>query len=87
MEEIRTSVRRIIADTLAVTEEAVESSDSLQQLPGVDSIKVLRIITKVEARYGVELDEQLVFNIKTLGELCTQVAELRAAKLPAAATA
>lgn len=41
----------------------------IRDLPGIESMKVLRIISKIERQFGVELSDEVVFNIGTYGEL------------------
>lgn len=72
-------VRRIICGVLALEEGTIAGTTPLRELPGVESIKVLRIITQIEARFAIELDEQIVFNIGTFGELVDEVEKLCAA--------
>ena len=78
-EKTTSEVRRIICGVLAIEEGTVAGPTPLRELPGVESIKVLRIITQIEARFAIELDEQIVFNIGTFGELVDEVAKLSAA--------
>ena len=44
---------------------------------------MLRIITKIETQYGIELDEQVVFNIGTLEQLVAEVVRLQVDDAPA----
>jgi acyl carrier protein len=87
MQEVREEIRRIMAEVLSVSESEVDAAERLQDLPGIESIKVLRVVTKIEIRYKIELDEQVVFSIKTLDELCARVTELRSGGASVARTA
>lgn len=48
---------------------ALEPATVIRELPGIESMKVLRIISKIERKFGVELDDEVVFNIGTFGDL------------------
>lgn len=82
-EDIQREIAQIIGRVLEVGEAGIEGSTALRELPGIESIKVLRIITKIETQYGVELDEQVVFNIGTLDELVAEVVRLQVDDEPA----
>jgi acyl carrier protein len=78
-EQVSPEITEIICGVLELDPGLLQASTLLRELPGVESIKVLRIITRIEARYAVELDEQVVFNVGTLDELVQEVVKARAA--------
>jgi acyl carrier protein len=40
---------------------------------GISSLKTLRLIARLELRYGIELEDDIVFTVETLGELAAAV--------------
>jgi acyl carrier protein len=55
-----------------------ESATVIRELPGIESMKVLRIISKIERQFGVELDDDVVFNVGTFGDLVGALDKARA---------
>lgn len=49
----------------------------IRELPGIESMKVLRIISKIERKFGVELDDEVVFNVGTYGDLVSALDKAR----------
>jgi len=62
-------VRAIVADVLKVSESELPGSADLRALPGIDSVKILRIVTRLEQRHDIELSEDVVFKLVTLQDL------------------
>lgn len=62
-------LRQIICAELGDPSLVFEPETAIRDLPGIESMKVLRIISKIERQFGVELSDQVVFNIGTYGEL------------------
>jgi acyl carrier protein len=50
----------------------------LKQLPGADSVQLLRVVAKVERRYDVEFDDEDVFAVRTPNELAALIVRLAA---------
>lgn len=59
-----------------------EPSTVIRELPGIESMKVLRIIAKIERQFGVELDDEVVFNTGTYGELVAALDRARREAAP-----
>jgi acyl carrier protein len=62
-------IRSIVADVLHVPEAEVRGGSELRVLPGMDSVKILRIVTRIERAHGIELEEDVVFKVQTLEDL------------------
>ncbi len=73
-EEITTSVIEIVADVLGCDAADLAPDSDLRTVEGADSIRVLRIIAKIEQRYDVELDDADVFAVSTVEQVATVVA-------------
>ncbi len=59
--------------TLSLQPETV-----IRELPGIESMKVLRIITKIERQFQIEMDDEVVFNMGTYGDLVSALDKARA---------
>ena len=70
---VKNGIQEIIAKELGTTLEAVEGSEAIRDLPNIESIKVLRIVTRIEQRFGVVLEDDVVFRLETVPELVTLV--------------
>jgi hypothetical protein len=42
----------------------------------MDSVKVLRIIARIERAHDIELDDEVVFGVSTIGEIAAAIREL-----------
>lgn len=73
-EEVTTTVIEIVAEVLGVDAADVAPDTDLRTVEGADSIKVLRIIAKIEQRYDVELDDADVFGVSTVEQVARVVA-------------
>lgn len=70
---VKNGIQEIIAKELGTTLEAVEGTEAIRDLPNIESIKVLRIVTRIEQRFGVVLEDDVVFRLETVPELVTLV--------------
>lgn len=59
-----------------VTSEAKEANiaaDSILQDVGLDSLKFMSVVFKIEAHYDIELQEEDADDLRTIGDLATLV--------------
>jgi acyl carrier protein len=73
---IEDAIKKIVQSTLNLPESEIESSTNLRDLPGVESIKILRIVASLEKKFDVRLDDQVVFRVSTIEELAGAVSKL-----------
>lgn len=71
-------LQSIILSELGVESIQLDTATVIRELPGIESMKVLRIITKIERQFGVEMDDEVVFNLGTYGDLVTALDRARA---------
>ncbi|HEY6495634.1 MAG TPA: acyl carrier protein [Trebonia sp.] len=64
--EIVTTVTQIAAIELGVPAASLDPGTDLREIEGMDSVKVLRMIAKIEHAYDVELDDEVVFGLSTI---------------------
>lgn len=76
MEELKCTIRNLICEELKIGPDQVTPNAKLKELPGIESVKVLRIVAKVEQKYNIELDDNLVFRVTTIEELAQVVKNL-----------
>jgi acyl carrier protein len=62
-------VRGQVAKELGVDLSQVEPDTVLKQLPGSDSVRLLRVVAQVERVYDVEFEDEDIFRVRTPGEL------------------
>lgn len=70
---IEQTISELISQETKIPSSELRADTNLRELPGVESIKVLRIISKLERTYDIELDDDVVFRVKTLGELADAI--------------
>lgn len=74
-----TFVAATIAQELKIDEVQLTPTLDLRSIPGIESIKVLRIICKVEQKYDVELEDDAVFRANTIQDIVDAVRNATAA--------
>ncbi|MBP2371815.1 acyl carrier protein [Pseudonocardia parietis] len=69
IDQITQAVRRIVAEVLAVPAPQLGTDTDLREVEGADSIKVLRLIARIEREYDVQLEDEDVFGVSTIAEI------------------
>lgn len=67
------TITTIVAAELGVPADSLRSDTDLRQVEGADSIKVLRMIAKIEQSYDVELEDEDIFAAHTIDEVVALV--------------
>jgi len=80
---ILTTSRQQFRHTLPRIEVRSAGADqtNLRDIPGIESLKILRIILRIEEHYDIELEEQVVFSVETIENIAVAVANLLAKKI------
>ncbi|MFI5867873.1 acyl carrier protein [Streptomyces sp. NPDC051546] len=75
-QEVLDHVRAVLARSLDLDHLAVviEPRQQLRELPGADSLGLLRAIVELEGFFSVSLDDDDVFELHTVGDLCALIA-------------
>jgi acyl carrier protein len=68
------TVTEIVAEILGRPVTELGPDTDLRATEGADSIKVVRIIAKIEQTYGIELEDDDIFGVKTIDEVVALVA-------------
>ena len=69
MQDVNSTIGAVLAEVLALPEADIAGCRDLSTLPGIDSMKMLRVITRIERRLHIELDDRVVFRLHTLEDL------------------
>jgi acyl carrier protein len=67
------TVTEIVAAELGRSPEDLSPNTDLRAVEGADSIKVLRIIAKIEQSYDIELEDDEIFGLTTIDEVVALV--------------
>lgn len=70
--DITTTVTEIVTDALGV--DTVARDADLRAVEGADSVKLLRILARIEERYEIELEDADVFGVSTVDGIVAAVA-------------
>lgn len=70
---VRDAVRDIVATELGLDPAALHDDTDLRAVEGADSVKVLRMIARIEQHHDVELDDDDVFGVTTVAGIVTVV--------------
>lgn len=73
---LKDEIRSLVAESLAVSSNAIGDSTSLTVDLGVDSIDILRLVTIIENRYGIEIDEGHIDLLDNLDSACRYIGTL-----------
>ncbi|AUI58410.1 acyl carrier protein [Amycolatopsis sp. BJA-103] len=68
-EEIAAVTAETLAGELKIPAADIAADDVLRDLPGADSMKMLRVVSKLERRWDVEFEDEQIFAVKTVDEL------------------
>jgi acyl carrier protein len=78
-DEVFLTIQRIICRVAKVPPQAVRPENPVTGLANVDSILLLEIVARVELDLGIEIDEERLFEITTVGEFVATCRELTSA--------
>ncbi|MET7773311.1 acyl carrier protein [Nocardia sp. NPDC005366] len=79
-DEILRTVTAIAVAETGIPEAELRPDVDLRAMAGVDSVRVLRMVAKIERTYDIELEDEAVFGMSTLDDVVAVVdSELRQA--------
>jgi acyl carrier protein len=85
MNEIASRCIDIIAKSKSISPDAITLASTFDEL-NVDSLDKINISFEVEEAFSVEIPDDALGSIKTVGDMVDGVAKLQAAKSPATTT-
>ena len=72
-EQISAITTECLATELKTPLAGISGADVLKDLPGADSMKLLRVVSKLERQWDVEFEDEAIFAAKTVDDLVTLV--------------
>lgn len=72
-DEILRTVTAIATAETGIPEAELRPDQDLRGMAGVDSVRVLRMVAKIERAYDIELEDQDVFGLSSLNDVVTVV--------------
>lgn len=75
--DVERTVRRIIVEELELPDSVGVDTD-FRKLIGVESIRILRAVIHIEKEFGVDLEDEMVFEADTIADLSRLVVSLSA---------
>lgn len=73
LDDIITTLTGLAAAEFGRPAEELTPDLDLSTVEGADSVKVLRVIAKIERTYDIELEDDEVFGFKTIGDVAASV--------------
>ena len=73
MEELTTKVNSIIGDQLGVEDGSLVPEANLLDDLGADSLDVVELVMALEEEFGIEVPDEDVENIRTIGDIVRYV--------------
>jgi len=71
-------VREILAQQLDIEEESINMESNIQEDLGADSLDLVDLLMTLEDDYGLEVPDEDVEKIKTVGDLVAYIEERQA---------
>lgn len=75
IDEITATVTGIVANELGVEAAGLDPQTDLRAVEGMDSLKVLRMIARIEKIYDIELEDDVIFSVERIDELAAAIAQ------------
>ncbi|MCP3136809.1 acyl carrier protein [Pyxidicoccus xibeiensis] len=75
---MRNDIIQILSGELGMPAEELTPDVHLRGIAGMDSMKVLSIILKVEKKFGIEIPDDATFRMETVGQFLLLVETLAA---------
>jgi acyl carrier protein len=73
VDDILHTVTEIATAETGIPAAELGSAADLRGMAGVDSVRVLRMVARIERTYDIELDDQDVFGMSTLADVAAVV--------------
>ena len=66
-------VKQIIADQMGVSADEINAGTSLKDDLQADSLDVVELVMAAEEKFGVEIDEEAVLSMVTVGDVVSYI--------------
>lgn len=71
--DVMEAITGLVIAAMGTNALVVDPDDDLTTTPGLDSVRVMRIIAAVERRYDIELEDEQVFSFRTIRNVADSV--------------
>lgn len=78
-------IRQFVAVHLEIPDEEVGLDTDLRSLPRFDSLRALQIVLDVEEHFDIEVEDHVVFEVRTVREFAAVIDEVVATRAGSAA--
>jgi acyl carrier protein len=78
-EDVLNRVKKVTVEELGVKEEEVVETASFTEDLGADSLDVVELVMALEDEFGIDIPDEEVGNIKTVGDAVTYISSKSAA--------
>jgi acyl carrier protein len=72
-QDILNRVKKVTVEELGVKEEEVTEASSFQEDLGADSLDVVELVMALEDEFGIDIPDEEVGEIKTVGDAVTYI--------------
>ena len=69
-------VQAMLADALGVSADKITPDASIIEDLGADSLDVVELLSRLEDEYGITIPEDDVENLKTVGDIVTELEKI-----------
>jgi acyl carrier protein len=70
-EQVAAVVREFLAQELKIAPSDITDDAVLKELPGADSVRLVRVVSRLERHWDREFDDDQVFDLRKLDDLVT----------------
>lgn len=68
-DQIATVVRELLSQELKIVPADIPDDTVLKELPGADSVRLVRVVSRLERHWDMEFDDEQVFDLHSFDEL------------------
>jgi acyl carrier protein len=70
-DQVAAAVREFLGQELKIMPSDIASDAVLKELPGADSVRLVRVVSWLERHFDREFDDEHVFELRSFDELVT----------------
>lgn len=69
MEDLRIKIKEIVADAIDLEVDEFEDEDDIFQQFGIDSVVTFEIVTKIQKKYSISIEDDEIQNIRSVDKI------------------
>lgn len=70
-DQVAAVARELLGQELKIEPSAIADDAILKELPGADSVHLVRVVSRLERHWDTELEDEQVFELRRFDELVT----------------